>query len=560
MEGDAMASLVKKTNSGHEYWYIVESRRINGKPTPVVVQYLGSIANILSHYSAGGTEGLEYQSHAHGAVSALVRIAEKTGLLGILKEHLPGQERDGLQRGESLLLAAIHRAVNPGSKRSFSKWAKTTTLPTLMRFEADELTSQHFWDQMDGIGAQELAACEDAITRRVFELYDFKVEKLLLDYTNYYTYLATSNDRNTLAKRGHSKQKRSDLRQYSLAVVTTKDVLFPMCSHVYEGDHADHMEFPVYLDLLKTRIPGFDAGSTTLVYDGGSNTWDNLKSLKEMGLHYVCAFSLYRCKELYDIPLEDYERRTVHGREVLCHRLRRDVWGAEREILLQYSPKLFEGQMRELESDLAENDARLRELRERLRAGRSKAGRDRDTAKERVAKEIRGIHQHDLFEIEFEGNPVVTDFSWKVNPERKAEVVRKYFGKKMLITDHQDWSTEEIVGTYGDQYVVERIFKDTKNPHHFAIRPQYHWTDGRMRVHVFCCLLGLVLTSLLRKEMEVRGISLENDALMEELGRIRECWVFEPSKKNKSGLTVSRHLERMSPLQQELWNVVSSIE
>jgi len=42
-----MASLQRRKNKGNYYWYVVESKRINGKPTPVVVAYLGTIENIL---------------------------------------------------------------------------------------------------------------------------------------------------------------------------------------------------------------------------------------------------------------------------------------------------------------------------------------------------------------------------------------------------------------------------------------------------------------------------------------------------------------------------------
>jgi len=555
-----MASLQKKRNKGHDYWYIVESKRINGKPTPVVIQYLGTIENILNHFqkSPEDSQG-EFKSYAHGAVTALLKMANKIELLKIMNQHLTHQIRDGLKREESLLLAAIHRVVSPGSKRGFAAWAQTTTLPSLLKFDWKAITSQHFWDQMDGITEQQLMACEDAITRHIFGLYNFNVEKLILDYTNYHSYIATPNQKSTLAKRGHNKQKRYDLRQYSLAVVTTKDVLFPMCSHVYEGNINDQTEFPLYLDLLKARVPGFDAKTTTLVYDGGSNNKANLAKLKGMGLHYICALSLSSCKELYDIALESYEPIKVQEREVLCYRLQREIWGQDRECLVIYSPKLFEGQMRELENDLLKNQARLAALVETIKSEKSRIKKDRESIKVRALKDIKGHHQCELFDIKIEGDTVVTDLSWQINTDKKNEIIDKYFGKKLLISDHQDWSTQEILLTYSNQYLIERIFRDTKNPHHFSIRPQYHWTDLKTRVHIFCCLLGLVLTALLRKEMEDNGIVIENGALIDELTKIRECWVFKKTNGNKSGLKIEKHIEVMDVKQAEIWKVISSL-
>jgi len=555
-----MASLQKKRNKGHDYWYIVESKRINGKPTPVVIQYLGTIENILNHFqkSPEDSQG-EFKSYAHGAVTALLKMANKIELLKIMNQHLTHQIRDGLKREESLLLAAIHRVVSPGSKRGFAAWAQTTTLPSLLKFDWKAITSQHFWDQMDGITEQQLMACEDAITRHIFGIYNFKVEKLILDYTNYHSYIATPNQKSTLAKRGHNKQKRYDLRQYSLAVVTTKDVLFPMCSHVYEGNINDQTEFPLYLDLLKARVPGFDVKTATLVYDGGSNNKANLAKLKGMGLHYICVLSLSSCKELYDIAFESYEPIKVQEREVLCYRLQREIWGQDRECLVIYSPKLFEGQMRELENDLLKNQARLAALVETIKSEKSRIKKDRESIKVRALKEIKGHHQCELFDIKIEGDTVVTDLSWRINTDKKNEIIDKYFGKKLLISDHQDWSTQEILLTYSNQYLIERIFRDTKNPHHFSIRPQYHWTDLKTRVHIFCCLLGLVLTALLRKEMEDNGIVIENGALIDELTKIRECWVFKKTNGNKSGLKIEKHIEVMDVKQAEIWKVISSL-
>lgn len=555
-----MASMQKKRNKGHDYWYIVESRRINGKPRPIVVQYLGTLENILNRFRNGPEDNqAEFKSYAHGAVAALMKIAQKTDLLRIMGQYLPSQTRDGLKREESLLLAAIHRVVQPGSKRSFADWAETTTLPTLIKFDPKDTTSQHFWDQMDGITEQQLQACEDAITRHLFELYSFNVEKLILDYTNYYSYIATANETNTLAKRGHNKQKRCDLRQYSLAVVTTKDVLFPMCSHIYEGNINDQREFPVYLEQIKERVPGLDVSRITLVYDGGSNNKDNLAKLEGLKLHYICALSLSVCRDLYKIALESYEPILIKEQEVLCYRLRREIWGQERECLLVYSPKLQEGQIRELENDLVKNQERLAALLDVIRSDKSRIKKDPESIRTRIKNEIKGAHQEELFKITIEGESIVTGLSWQIDTEKKPEIIARYFGKKLLISDHQDWSAQEILSTYNNQYLIEKIFRDTKNPHHFAIRPQYHWTDMKTRVHIFCCLLGLVLTALLRKELLDKGLVMENDALIDELTKIRECWVFKKTKNNKSGLKIEKHLEMLNDQQTQIWNVISSL-
>ena len=91
-----MASLQKRNNKGHDYWYVVESKRVNGKPRPIVIQYLGTIENILRHFREGPDDSkAQYKSYEHGAVAALFKIAQKTDLLRIMAECLPSQTRDG---------------------------------------------------------------------------------------------------------------------------------------------------------------------------------------------------------------------------------------------------------------------------------------------------------------------------------------------------------------------------------------------------------------------------------------------------------------------------------
>ena len=157
-----MASLQARRVRGHTYWHIVESRRVNGKPRPVPVAYLGKAANILARLQA--TEPLRVRSLSHGAVAALWALSNELDLAGTIDRHLvkhgrrlrPSQEkrkeskaprkRDGLSVGQSLALIAIGRACCATSKRAFAEWAKTTTLGQLTGADLDRLTSQHFWD------------------------------------------------------------------------------------------------------------------------------------------------------------------------------------------------------------------------------------------------------------------------------------------------------------------------------------------------------------------------------------------------------------------------------
>ena len=51
-----MPSLLPVSIKGKKYWRIVESRRVNGKPRPIPICYLGTVANILEVFSKSKEE------------------------------------------------------------------------------------------------------------------------------------------------------------------------------------------------------------------------------------------------------------------------------------------------------------------------------------------------------------------------------------------------------------------------------------------------------------------------------------------------------------------------
>ena len=69
-------------------------------------------------------------------------------------------------------------------------------------------------------------------------------------------------------------------------------------------------------------------------------------------------------------------------------------------------------------------------------------------------------------------------------------------------------SNERIVSAYRSQYHVEEAFKQMKDTKYLSFRPIRHFTDAHIRVHAFYCVLGLMLTGLLNKELEQMGYKM----------------------------------------------------
>jgi len=102
-------------------------------------------------------------------------------------------------------------------------------------------------------------------------------------------------------------------------------------------------------------------------------------------------------------------------------------------------------------------------------------------------------------------------------------------GKTILFTSQDAWSPEMVIQAFRNKYLVEEAFKDLKDPLLVAIRPMFHWTDACIRAHVFTCVLGLLLLSLLRKELIDHGIIASFRHILETLAELSLTAIFTSS-------------------------------
>ena len=115
-----MASLDRIRKGNRSYWRIVESRRVNGKPRPVPVMYLGTADQLLERLLGAQDGRLRLRSFQHGDVAALKAMADRLDVVSIIDRQVKDRSRHALSVGTTLLLAALNRAVEPRSKRGWA--------------------------------------------------------------------------------------------------------------------------------------------------------------------------------------------------------------------------------------------------------------------------------------------------------------------------------------------------------------------------------------------------------------------------------------------------------
>lgn len=694
-----IAILKPKTVKGKQYWYIVTSRRPypGANPKEVILEYIGSTAKlsewVISRWSNeensvvppgnSSAQSLDaifqratFKSYIHGSPFALLKTAESLSIINLIDEIFPKKTIHGFSRGTVLVLAAIQRAVHPGSKAEFSMWVPYTSLPYHMHKKLSVLDSQAFWEAMDGISEDDLEKIQVELVKVLLEKHPEIhgiLNELHMDYTNYYTFIDSNNRRCTLCARGHNKQGRHDLRQFGLSLVTAFGLAFPLVWRLNNGNTNDKSAFPdivkqMYKTLSLAEVPITE--DTVVVFDGGSNSE---KNFKDMGCHFITNASLSSFKELYDIELDRYEKIQVSDDvcRSACFIKDLEFFGRRGNGLLVLSDDLYEGQKAELCKQQMEIEAKITEYNERLSDKQSKLflslqKQEKETANNKrkyqnvqedlqdltnAAEQLQenelqakqsyqniqkaykkavkgGLDQSVLAAIEenmkaakttwdtakaiskatkaaknkcekklqptaleefrwdeairakatdelFNGKKkVFLDFSeivvskkdnaffisLSVDNNKKEAYMKKYFGKKLLVTTQVHLSAKQILLFYFREWIIEDMFRFTKDKEFISLCPQFHWTDDKIRVHTFICLLSVILVQELYMRIQSAGLTqYSKHSMMTMLATIHDGWIIDKGADGeKEKRELHRVMEDLNEEQQALWNAVTS--
>jgi len=524
-----MASLQPYQSHGRRYYRIVESFRQNGKPRIRVLAHLGRAENILRLVENQQTE-TKVASVSAGAVTALYHLGEELDVIDRINRALQQargrvQKRDSLTVGETLLAGIISRACAPRSKRAFAAWARSTHLPELMGFQAQKLTSQHFWEQMHAVPVEMLGAIEHELVREVIRIEQLAVQALAYDTTNFYTYIATTNTKPQLPQRGRNKQRRHDLRQLGLALVVDQGTQLPLSHALYEGARSDMRTFARFLKPIRQRLRALtpQPRQLTLVFDAGASSKDNLESLDPAQDRYVTAVRPSDHQALLTEAANHLQQVELPSEKVVrAWRARRLIAGQQRDTVVVFSPQLYKGQRRGFDKSLARCASELEQMGLRPET-------TVETAKRKLAN-IRGrqyLRRLVRYEVDTSEDGATRVRVWSDLDEYRRLMTR-YFGLRILITDHSEWSTAQIIAAYRGLSKAEGAFRDLKDPGMFSTRPQFHWTDQKLHVHTFMCVTGYLLVRLLWwRARRDAGFSGSPRRLLAELSQIRCCRMVE---------------------------------
>lgn len=560
-----MASLTRKNIRGRAYYYLRECAWVDGKPKIVRQQYLGSVDKVVARLAENSVPDrpVNLKSYEFGAVAALWSLAEELKLIDLIDRHVKQRTRGGVSVGTYLVLAAINRCVESSSKAKMAKWYRSTVLPRLLPVLPQHLTSQRFWDKMNCVSTEALSAIDRELTQMLVKDYQVDSSSLFYDATNFFTFIDTFNTRSDLAQRGHCKYGRDNLRILGLALLVSREDHMPVLHHLYPGNQHDAVTFRSLLDELVARYSTFAEGAkdVTVVFDKGNNAADIIQKLDgESPYHFVGSLVPTQHPDLLKVRREDMRKldpKRLRGVKAL--RTKATAFGAERTVIVTFNPALFKAQTKTLTRESSKRLKKLRRVVAGLEKWRRGEGRGKPPTVKGVRKRVSGIlagrHMKDLVKVTVSGSPSeIPVLVYEFHVGNWENLKNTLLGKTLIFTDRDDWSDEDIVEAYRGQANVEAAFRGMKDVHYVSFRPTRHWTDQKIHVHAFYCVLALIMSSLLRRKLRLAGLPMSTASLLATLKGIREAvLVYSASRARKR---VEYQIEDMDADQQRIYDAL----
>src|SRR5659263_624941 len=267
----------------------------------------------------------------------------------------------------------------------------------------------------------------------------------------------------------------------------------------------------------------------TVVFDAGQNSASNFTDLADTGLGWVGSLPPSDHPALLAVPAR--RRRPVDPDRypgLSAYETRTVALGAHRRVILTHSPTLHAAQARGFEQTLAKATRALTELADTLARGRTR--RPKPAVQDAINQVTKDRWVTRVLTTELAGDtPDQLRLTFSIDRVARRALETEVFGKRILVTNRHDWPITEVVAAYRSQSEAESGFRQLKDPHTVGFSPMFHWTDSKIRVHLFTCVLALTVPHLRPRQAAQAWLHLSRRELLASLAGILETVLLYPS-------------------------------
>lgn len=536
----------RRTKDGkpHVYWSLVETVRTPKGPRQKVVGYLGDLDEEKEDLYRGMVKRLKGQSDGQleifkplrtGSVSIFpekLRVEKVrdfgdawvgVGLWKLLEldRFFSGQIEDGKEDipWETIIsFLVVSRFCESMSKLSIAeRYVDQSALADILGIDPLKINKDRLYRAMDI-----LLSCKEALgghlKQKYGELFKLDYELFLYDMTS--TYFEGQCPLNPQAKRGYSRDQRSDCKQVTLALVVTKEG-FPLFFEIFDGNRRDVTTVEEIVEHVESI---YGRAGRIWVMDRGMVSDDNLRWLRERGTFYIVGTPKSMLKQFEKRLLDSEWERVYPDVEV---KLTRSPEYQEEVFIVCRSRSRREKEKAMKALFVERIETGLEKLRHAV-SREKRVLRDRDELMKKIGALLKtNSRAARFFEItvdEKDGRLVLT---WKkklLNDEWSdlsagCYLLRSNLPKKM--------TASELWKAYMGLTEVENAFHIGK--HDLGLRPVWHHFKERVQAHIFICFLSLALQKTLEQGLAGRGLGRSARKVLEELRGLKSMDVIVPT-------------------------------
>ncbi len=543
------SSIRKKNGKEHEYYSIVENRRLSdGRIQQRHVLYLGEINGSQAQAWRKTIEVFE-DGKPHPSQIALfpadrtVPIDEQSIVkiqLNKLALHRPRQwgacwlgchlyeqlnldrfwdqklkkSRKGTRWDLTLKLLVIYRLVDPGSEwNCYRQWFESTAMADLLGGD-EGLAQIHKLYSCQDLILKHKKALFDHLTQRWKDLFNAQFDVLLYDLTSTYFESDPNFEESDKRKFGYSRDKRFDCVQVVIALIVTPDG-FPIAYEVLAGNTKDDSTLA---DFLKKIQDQYGKARRIWIMDRGIPTKEVLQQMRESDppVQYLVGTPRGLLTQLEKALLDKPWHQVREGIQVK---------------LLEHENELyvFAQSHDRINKERSMRRRQLKGLWARLK-GIQKMKQSRDQLLMRIGAAKQQYPTGWRF-VDVKVSKTETTFKFKLLKD-KLRTARKREGRYLLRTNIEEKDPVKLWKYYLQLNQIEEAFKNLKGD--LAIRPIHHQKMDRIEAHIFISFIAYCLLVTLANRLKRLAPGLTPRAVLDKFRLIQMIDVHLPTTDNRT--------------------------
>jgi transposase len=417
----------------------------------------------------------------------------------------------------------IARAIRPKSERATCDWLRSGSgLDELLGTSFENIHTNTLYRISDKI-YQHRDDIEGHLANIEKSLFSLEEKIILYDITN--TYFEGACKGHSKAKRGKSKEKRSDCPLVSLGVVLDSEG-FPKHSEIFEGNLSEAGTLEHMIMKLNKRFGG---RQPIIVMDSGIATKANIAWLKSTKYRYIvmmkkkerpnradCSEVVIR-KEKNCLITATLKKDLGSGESQLwCYSEQREK---KEECIRSSRQKAFENHLRYLKEGLTKKQ-------------RMKSYDSIQRSLGRLNERYPRIAQwYKVVVTPNEDMTQVLDIQWSIND---LKIARSYGGTYTLTTNIQDLDAKKLWEIYVMLSEAESCYRCLKSE--TGLRPNWHRKENRIDGHIFISLLAYHLVVSIRHQLNQHGIADSWDQIRT---RMQSHSILSTNLRTRDGKTIN---------------------